>query len=132
MIRARRARRGGAPAARVSRVALVLMSLAGTVLVSAQAASADVTTISSDTSRVGWQQNQPGLGPSNLPSINQQFSSPVSGSVYAQPLVVGSNVIVATENNMVYGIDRNTGDAKWATSVGRPGSSLDFKNCMRG
>ena len=99
------------------------MSLAGTVLVSAQAASADVTTISADTSRVGWQQNQTGLGPSNLPSINQQFSSPVSGSVYAQPLVVGSNVIVATENNMVYGIDRNTGDAKWVTSVGRPGSS---------
>jgi outer membrane protein assembly factor BamB len=37
----------------------------------------------------------------------------LDGDVYAQPLVVGSDVIVATENNSVYAFDAHTGELHW-------------------
>ena len=41
----------------------------------------------------------------------------VEGSVYAQPLLVNGEVLVATENNKVYGLDPSTGAQKWTTSL---------------
>src|SRR5205807_8191320 len=122
MIR-RRQIHGGWTRKRVGRLTLGLVSLASAAVTGAQAASADVTTISNDNTRVGWRQDQTGLAPSNLPSINQQFSTPVSGTVYGQPVISGSTVIVATENDLVYGIDRNSGAAKWVAKVGNAEST---------
>ena len=48
------------------------------------------------------------------------FSTAVNGAVYAQPLVVGSTVIVATENDWIYGLNSTTGTVNWSLSLGTP------------
>jgi hypothetical protein len=77
--------------------------LSPTAIVTAfmEPASADITTVSGDNTRQSWKSDEAALPPSLLPSINQTFSTAVSGAVLAQPLVVGSTVIVATENDWV-------------------------------
>lgn len=45
---------------------------------------------------------------------------PVDGDVYAQPLVFGSAVYVATENNTVYALNAATGAVVWQRSLGTP------------
>jgi len=44
----------------------------------------------------------------------------LDGAVYGQPLLVGSLVIAATENDSVYGLDQATGQVAWRTHVGTP------------
>jgi outer membrane protein assembly factor BamB len=44
----------------------------------------------------------------------------LDGSVYAQPLVIGSLAIVVTENDTAYGLDAATGAIRWQTHVGTP------------
>ena len=44
----------------------------------------------------------------------------LDGAVYGQPLLVGSLVIAATENDSVYGLDQATGKVAWRTHVGTP------------
>src|SRR5437660_6259002 len=50
--------------------------------------------------------------------------------VYAQPLVVGTNVIVATEGNTVYSLDATKGTIEWQRNLGAPvnGSALPCGN----
>jgi len=52
--------------------------------------------------------------------FGEVFSTAVKGQVYAQPLVIGSTVIVATEQNWVYGLNASTGAIEWSTSLGPP------------
>ncbi|HXA28006.1 MAG TPA: PQQ-binding-like beta-propeller repeat protein [Candidatus Angelobacter sp.] len=47
-------------------------------------------------------------------------SAPLDGKLYAQPIVDGGTVIVATENDTVYGIDAVHGGTLWSTHVGTP------------
>ena len=84
------------------------------------AAVADVGTIAHDSLRTGWDRDEPGLSPSAVASSNfgKLFSATVDGQVYAQPLVVGTTVIAATENNAVYGLDSATGAATWTRKLG--------------
>ncbi|XIE81135.1 choice-of-anchor D domain-containing protein [Streptomyces sp. SBR177] len=84
--------------------------------------AADQTTISHDTFRTGWDRDEPGLAPDQVSSsdFGQQFSTTVDGQVYAQPVVVGSTVVVATENNKVYGLDAASGKINWTRSTGAP------------
>ena len=83
-------------------------------------AHADETTVSADTARTGWDPASPRLSPSQVTSANfgQLFAASVDGQVYAQPIVVGSTVIVATENNNVYGLNSVTGAVKWTVNLG--------------
>ncbi len=92
------------------------------------AASGDQTTISNDVGRTGWDANEPNLSPAMVGSgaFGQVFSTAVQGEVYAQPLVVGNTVIVATEHDMVYGIDYQSGAITWQQSVGRPEPNTNF------
>ncbi len=57
-------------------------------------------------------------------------SATLDGPIYAQPLVVGATVIVATENNSVYALDAATGTVRWMRHLGRPvvGSALPCGN----
>lgn len=50
----------------------------------------------------------------------------LDGAVYGQPLVIGSEILAATENDTVYGLDAATGAVRWKTNVGKPepGSGL--------
>jgi len=48
-------------------------------------------------------------------AIGQQWiSSVLDGHIYGSPLVVGNQVIVATENNSIYSLDATSGAATWA------------------
>ncbi|MFC4036634.1 choice-of-anchor D domain-containing protein [Streptomyces polygonati] len=98
-----------------------VLLLAGSVFLSGSA-FADETTVSTDTLRTGWDQNEPGLGPSSVsaPDFGQLFSTTVNGQVYAQPIVVGGTVVTVTENNWIYGMNAATGAVTWSRSVGAP------------
>ena len=91
-------------------------------LTAPQLAAQDDPTASQDSLRTGWDPDEPGLSPSVVhgASFGQVFRTAVSGQVYAQPLVVGSTVIVATENDWVYGLNASTGAIMWSTSLGTP------------
>src|SRR5438105_2863118 len=54
-------------------------------------------------------------------SFNQLWESQqLDGDVYAQPLVVGTTVYVATQNNTVYALDAASGNQVWAQHLGDP------------
>ncbi|HEY3810510.1 MAG TPA: PQQ-binding-like beta-propeller repeat protein, partial [Acidimicrobiales bacterium] len=57
-------------------------------------------------------------------------SSKLDGAVYAEPLVVGSAVIVATEDDSVYALDATTGSLRWMRHLATPvaGSTLPCGN----
>ena len=85
------------------------------------AAAQGITNGGSDR-RDGWYPDQTALTPSLVSggTFGQLFSTNVVGQVYAQPLVVGDLVLVATEANNVYGIDAVTGAIRWQRNVGVP------------
>ena len=91
-------------------------------LTPAQPAPQDETTASQDNLRTGWDPNEPGLSPAVVhgPSFGEVFRTAVNGQVYAQPLVIASTVIVATEDDWVYGLNASTGAIMWSTSLGKP------------
>ncbi len=47
-------------------------------------------------------------------------SETVDGDVYAEPLIVGNQVLIATEQNSVYSFDFATGKRIWRVSLGTP------------
>jgi hypothetical protein len=81
----------------------------------------DVTTGSQNDLRDGWDPNEPALTQAAVGGgrFGQIFNTPVNGQVYAQPLVIGNTVIVATENDWVYGLNATTGAVGWKTSLGK-------------
>jgi hypothetical protein len=63
-----------------------------------------------------------GIGP-RLPTagkLTHSWTARLDGAVYGQPLVVGGDVIAATENDSVYAISRATGKTVWRAHVGTP------------
>jgi outer membrane protein assembly factor BamB len=52
--------------------------------------------------------------------VRRSWTAAVDGAVYAQPLIVGSEVIVATENNTVYALDASTGAVRWSRHLASP------------
>jgi outer membrane protein assembly factor BamB len=52
-----------------------------------------------------------------------KWTTAVDGSVYAQPLFVNNQVLVATQNNTVYGLNSTTGQVMWSQHLGTPVSS---------
>ncbi|HET9168584.1 MAG TPA: choice-of-anchor D domain-containing protein [Actinospica sp.] len=81
---------------------------------------ADVITVSEDTNRTGWDPNEASLsaGAVSGSDFGQLFSTALTGQIYAQPLVVGSTVIVGTEENHVYGLNSETGAIEWSDYLG--------------
>jgi hypothetical protein len=93
--------------------------LAGTTAV---AARADEVTASQDNLRTGWDPGEPGLSPAVLRSghFGRVFARNVRGQVYAQPLIAGPTLVVATERNWVYGLNEVTGRRLWSDHLGTP------------
>ena len=115
-----RSRRTFVSLARVATVAVFLVAGAAAPAWFGARAFADEATVSADTLRTGWDQNEPGLAPAQVASagFGQLWSTAVDGQVYGQPVVAGSTVIVATENNNAYGLDAATGAVKWTVNFG--------------
>ncbi len=93
------------------------------------AARADDVTASQDNLRTGWDLAEPGLSPAVLRSgrFGRVFARHVRGQVYAQPLVVGPTLIVATERDWVYGLNAVTGRVEWSDHLGRPWPAAETK-----
>ena len=53
-------------------------------------------------------------------ALTTAWTAQLDGAVYGQPLVVGRDVIAATENDTVYAISRPTGKTVWRAHVGTP------------
>ncbi|MDQ1509793.1 MAG: hypothetical protein QOG50_1637, partial [Actinomycetota bacterium] len=92
----------------------------GLTVIAPDLARPDVLKIDKNATGDGWDSNEPALSPATIAngSFGQTFSTPVAGQVYAQPLVVGSTVIVTTQHDMVYGINSVSGAIQWTQTVG--------------
>ncbi len=55
-----------------------------------------------------------------LSTLSTAWTAALDGAVYGQPLVVGSRVFAATENDTVYALNPSTGAVLWSTHVGSP------------
>jgi outer membrane protein assembly factor BamB len=79
------------------------------------ASSSDWTTYHRDNLRTGY------IASTRDPhSLTKAWSRSLDGAVYAEPLVVGNHVIVATEGDSLYALDPVTGSIQWHTNVGSP------------
>jgi len=105
----------------------VLLALA---CAGAGSASAAGVTNAGDDLRTGWYPDQSSLTPQLVSggTFGQLWSTAVDGQVYAQPLLANGTLLVATENNKVYGLNPATGAAKWAAplNLGAPWKAADI------
>jgi PQQ-like domain len=74
--------------------------------------------------RTGVATGAPAAGP-----LTTAWSARLDGAVYGQPLVVGGEVIAATENDSVYALSRVTGKTIWRTNVGTPVGRSALHGC---
>lgn len=78
--------------------------------------SGDWPTYHHDASRSGVAADQDALG-----TITKAWTSvPLDGAIYAQPLVVGERVFVASEGDTVYALDFSSGAIVWQQHLGDP------------
>jgi outer membrane protein assembly factor BamB len=89
------------------------------------AAATGWTTYQHDGQRSGVADPQPAIT-----TLRRAWRTVLDGQVYAEPLVSGSQVIVATEANTVYSLDQATGAVGWSTHLGAavPGDQLPCGN----
>ena len=81
----------------------------------------DWTMYHADAARSGFVANTP--DPTRLTNL---WSKTLDGAVYAEPLEVGGQVIVATENDTLYSLDAASGQIHWRTNVGKPVPNSDL------
>ena len=62
-------------------------------------------------------------------ALTAAWTARLDGAVYGQPLVVGNEVIAATENDSIYALSRSTGKVIWRTNVGTPVPQQDLHGC---
>src|SRR5713101_6830519 len=77
--------------------------------------STDWTTYHRNNARTGLVENAP-----DPHQLTRAWNVQLDGAVYAEPLVVGGRVIVATEGDSLYALDRSTGQVQWHINVGSP------------
>ncbi len=109
-----------------ARAAVALLSVAACP--AAQAATTSTATaqpVSAGPSWTVYHGDVQGSGrASTITSVNlaaPAWTSPVlDGQLYGEPLVSGTHVIVATENDTVYALSSATGAVQWSTHLGTP------------
>ena len=88
------------------------------------AAMATEVTNANDDMRTGWYPDESALSPSVVSSntFGRLWSASVNGQVYAQPLLstATATLVVATENDKVYGLNPTTGAQNWMNDLGTP------------
>ncbi len=100
------------------------------VLATAGPALGEGITNAGDDLRTGWYPNEGSITPELVSggTFGQMWSAPVEGQVYAQPLLDGGTLLVATEKNKVYGLDPATGALSWTKplDLGTPWNASDI------
>ncbi len=111
-------------------ICMLLAWLAAVGLAAVGTAQGEGITNSGDDLRTGWYPNEPSLTPQLVSggTFGQLWSAPVEGQVYAQPLLDDGTLIVATEDNKVYGLNPTTGALQWSQplNLGAPWSASDI------
>ncbi len=79
------------------------------------AGDGDWTTYHRDNARSGYL-----AGLADPTRLTRAWSARLDGAVYAQPLVVGDRVLVATEADSLYALSLRTGQVQWRANVGEP------------
>jgi hypothetical protein len=105
----------------VSVVAVATAALTCTTIsLVASSAQADQNTQGVDNLRTNWDQDEASLSPAVVQSsaFGRLFATKLDGQIYAQPLVLGDQVIAVTESNTLYGLDRTTGAIEWSKNYG--------------
>ena len=112
---------------RPRRVWIVLAVLLAAPATVAAPAAAAIITAHNDAARTGWYPDQPRLSRQQVTggTFGQLFAANVVGQVYAQPLVSNGVLLVATEDNRVYGLDPETGVQRWTRNLGNAFQSAD-------
>jgi outer membrane protein assembly factor BamB len=77
--------------------------------------ASDWTTYHHDSARTGLIANAP-----DPTKLTHAWTAQLDGAVYGEPLVLGEHVLVATEGDTLYALDRRTGQVVWHTNVGKP------------
>jgi outer membrane protein assembly factor BamB len=77
--------------------------------------SADWPTYHQNEARTGFVASTP-----DPTALTRLWTHSLDGAVYAEPLVVGNRVLVATEHDTVYALDAQSGQIVWHTNLGRP------------
>jgi hypothetical protein len=109
------------------RWAISLIAMVASLALAGAAAAAGVTN-SGDDLRTGWYPDEGAITPQLVSggTFGQLWSAPVDGQVYAQPLLSPTGtLIVATENNNVYGLDPSAGTQQWVHNLGTPWNPAD-------
>jgi Bacterial lectin/Abnormal spindle-like microcephaly-assoc'd, ASPM-SPD-2-Hydin/PQQ-like domain len=111
-----------------ARVVMVLCALLALTGVGTGSALAAGVTRDGDDLRTGWYPDQASLTPQLVSggTFGQLWSAAVDGQVYAQPLLANGTLLVATENNKVYGLNPATGAVKWTLNLGTPWRAADI------
>jgi polyvinyl alcohol dehydrogenase (cytochrome) len=94
----------------------VVLCLALAALIPVGVSAADWPTYHGDNTRQGNDISDPGVGS----PVAAWTSTPLDGSLYGQPLIVGSQVIVATENDTVYSLSASSGAVQWSRHLATP------------
>ncbi|MFL5907244.1 MAG: PQQ-binding-like beta-propeller repeat protein, partial [Solirubrobacterales bacterium] len=77
--------------------------------------SANWPTYHGNNARTGIDTTSPALA-----SPHRAWAKRLDAAVYAEPLVVGSRVYTATENNTVYALNAKNGHVAWKRHLGTP------------
>jgi outer membrane protein assembly factor BamB len=105
-----------APSATVTTKSLVTYTSSNSM------SSRDWPTYHGDLSRSGSAPDVPSYNSAHL----SWRSVTLDGDVYAEPLIVGNNVLIATENDSLYDLDAVTGQVIWRTHLGTPVNGSDL------
>jgi hypothetical protein len=81
----------------------------------AKPGATDWPTYHRDAARTGVAPARPAAG-----RLSIAWRRHLDGAVYGQPLVIGGTVIVATEGDSVYALDRGSGRVRWRVKLGTP------------
>jgi len=105
----------GGPSASAAPASLSAPASASTASAAASGQDADWPTYDRTADRGGVSVSSPAAG-----SVRSSWTVSVDGPVYAQPLIVGSEVIIATENDTVYALNESTGAVRWSRHLASP------------
>jgi iron transport multicopper oxidase len=102
-----------------SRLGVAVLSIFFLLAFAGQAMASGITNAGEDM-RTGWYPDEPSINPGALKNggFGEEWDAKVDGQVYAQPLLDASTLLVATENNTVYGLDPASGAQRWSANLG--------------
>jgi PQQ-like domain len=64
--------------------------------------------------------------------LHHAWTANLDGAVYGEPLVANGQLIVATENDSVYGLNPTSGATEWRAHLGTPESQSDLQGDLPG